>query len=117
PQLTREATTGEPKQIVVARGAYAPTRYVVEPDASNASYFLAAAAVNPGSTVTIEGLDRSSLQGDVGVADVLHRMGADLAFGKSCVTVRGRGTLHPIDVDLSVMPDLARALGVVGLIG
>src|SRR5947207_1248125 len=115
PQLTREATTGEPKQNVVARGAYAPTHYAVEPDASHGSDLLAAAAVNPGSTVTIEGLDRSSLQGDVGVADVLHRMGADLAFGKSCITLRGPDTLHPIDVDLSGMPDMAQTLGVVCL--
>jgi 3-phosphoshikimate 1-carboxyvinyltransferase len=115
PQVTRDSVSGEPKQIVVARGAYAPTRYVVEPDASNASYFLAAAAVNPGSKVTIEGLDRSSLQGDVGFADVLHRMGADLVFGQSCITLGGPASLHPVDVDLSGMPDMAQTLGVVAL--
>jgi 3-phosphoshikimate 1-carboxyvinyltransferase len=115
PQLIRDPASGEPRQIVVTRGVYAPTRYAVEPDASNASYFLAAAAVNPGSKVTIDGLDRSSLQGDVGFADVLHRMGADLVFGNGSITVTGPAALHPVDVDLSDMPDMAQTLGVVCL--
>jgi 3-phosphoshikimate 1-carboxyvinyltransferase len=115
PELLRDPATAAPKQIVVGRGAYVPTRYAVEPDASNASYFLAAAAVNPGSKVTIEGLDRSSLQGDVLVADVLHRMGADLVFGKDFITITGPDRLAPIDVDLSGMPDMAQTLAVVCL--
>ena len=114
-QLVRDPASGAPTQIVVARGVYAPTRYAVEPDASNASYFLAAAAINPGSKVTIDGLDRSSLQGDVGFADVLQRMGADLVFGERFMTVSGPAALHPVDVDLSDMPDMAQTLGVVCL--
>ena len=115
PEVLRDQATEAPKQIVVGHGAYAPTRYAVEPDASNASYFLAAAAINPGSKVTIEGLDRSSLQGDVLVADVLHRMGADLVFGKDFITITGPDRLAPIDVDLSDMPDMAQTLAVVCL--
>jgi 3-phosphoshikimate 1-carboxyvinyltransferase len=71
--------------------------------------------VNPGSKVTIDGLDRSSLQGDVGFADVLHRMGADLVFGKDFVTITGPRTLQRIDADLVDMPDMAQTLGVVCL--
>jgi 3-phosphoshikimate 1-carboxyvinyltransferase len=115
PELLRDPATAAAKQIVVGRGAYAPTRYAVEPDASNASYFLATAAINPGSKVTIENLDRSSLQGDVVVADVLHRMGADLVFGKDFITITGPDRLAPIDVDLSDMPDMAQTLAVVCL--
>jgi 3-phosphoshikimate 1-carboxyvinyltransferase len=115
PEVLRDPATKAPKQIVVGRGAYVPTRYAVEPDASNASYFLATAAINPGSTVTIEGLDRSSLQGDVLVADVLHRMGAELTFGKDFITITGPDRLAPIDVDLSDMPDMAQTLAVVCL--
>ena len=74
--------------------AYAPTNYAIEPDASNATYFLAAAAIHPGSKVTIEGLGKRSLQGDVGFADVLHRMGADLVFGKDFITIKGTETLR-----------------------
>ena len=45
----------------------------------------------PGSKVTIEGLGKASLQGDVGFADVLHEMGADLVFGNDFITSRGTG--------------------------
>jgi 3-phosphoshikimate 1-carboxyvinyltransferase len=116
PELIRDPKTGRPRQIIVPRGRYAATKYVVEPDASNATYFLAAAAVNPGSKVTIDGLGKASLQGDVGFADVLHRMGADLIFGKDFITVRGSEKLEGIDVDLSEMPDTAQTLAVVSLL-
>ena len=115
PELIRDPKTGEPKQIIVPRGTYQPTNYAIEPDASNATYFLAAAAVSAGSKVTIEGLGKQSLQGDVGFADVLHRMGASLIFGKDFLTIRGTDELEGIDVDLNAMPDTAQTLAVVAL--
>ena len=60
---------------------YRATDYPVEPDASNATYFLAAAAISPGSKVAVKGLDKQSLQGDVGFADVLRQMGAGVTYG------------------------------------
>ena len=86
-----------------------------EPDASNASYFLGLAAVHPGAKVTVEGLGKRSLQGDVGFADVLHKMGAGLVFGKDFITIMGAGALEGIDVDLGNMPDTAQTLAVVAL--
>jgi 3-phosphoshikimate 1-carboxyvinyltransferase len=112
PELVRDPQTGQPKKIIVPRHAYAPTSYPIEPDASNATYFLAAAAVHPGAKVTIEGLGKQSLQGDVGFADVLHRMGADLVFGRDFITIRGTQRFEAIDVDLSAMPDTAQTLAV-----
>jgi 3-phosphoshikimate 1-carboxyvinyltransferase len=114
PELERDEF-GEPKAIVVPRGKYAATEYDVEPDASNATYFLAAAAVHPGAKVTVEGLGKRSLQGDVGFADVLHRMGAELLFGPDFITVRGVERLEGIEVDLLAMPDTAQTLAVVAL--
>ncbi|MBM3219973.1 MAG: 3-phosphoshikimate 1-carboxyvinyltransferase [Candidatus Rokubacteria bacterium] len=114
PALETDAATGAPRRIVVTPARYAPTRYAVEPDASNASYFLAAAAVNPGAKVTIEGLGNTSLQGDVGFASVLRRMGADVVIGTDFITVTGPAAITGIDVDLSGMPDMAQTLGVVG---
>jgi 3-phosphoshikimate 1-carboxyvinyltransferase len=114
PHLIRHET-GEPKQIIIPQEAYRPTNYNIEPDASNASYFLAAAALHPGSKVTVEGLGKHSLQGDVGFADVLHRMGADLLFGPDFITVIGPDSLEGIDIDLSPMPDTAQTLAVVAL--
>src|SRR5439155_1923322 len=67
------------------------------------------------SKVTIEKLGKSSLQGDVGFADVLHRMGAGLIFGRDFITIHGADSLEGIDIDLSHMPDMAQTLAVVAL--
>ncbi len=112
PELVRDPATGQPKQIIVPPGAYGPTQYAVEPDASNATYFLAAAAIHPGAKVTIEGLGKRSLQGDVGFADLLHKMGADLVFGRDFITLAGTERFEATDVDLSNMPDTAQTLAV-----
>jgi 3-phosphoshikimate 1-carboxyvinyltransferase len=115
PELVRDPKTGQPTRIIVPRHRYRPTSYEVEPDASNSSYFLALAAIHPGSKVTVEGLGKSSLQGDVAFADVLHRMGATLVFGRDFITVGGTDALEGIEVDLSNMPDTAQTLAVVAL--
>jgi 3-phosphoshikimate 1-carboxyvinyltransferase len=115
PELLRDPSTGMPRQIVVPQGGYAATEYRVEPDASNAAYFMAAAAMHEGSQVVIRGLGRGSLQGDVGFAEVLKRMGATVHMQKDCVTVAGSGMLRGIEVDLSPMPDTAQTLAVAAL--
>ena len=108
PELIRDPNTHEPKQIIIPQGMYKAGEYLVEPDASNASYFLAAAALHPGSKITVQGLGKNSLQGDVAFADVLHRMGADLIFGRDFITITGTEDLEGIEVDLADMPDTAR---------
>ena len=115
PELVRDRDTGEPQKIIVPQGKYVPTDYAIEPDASAATYFLAAAAVRKGAKVTIERLGKRSLQGDVGFADVLQQMGADLVFGRDFVTMIGTGNLRGIDADLSNMPDAALTLATVAL--
>jgi 3-phosphoshikimate 1-carboxyvinyltransferase len=115
PELVRDPDSGQPTRIIIPRGHYKAAPYLVEPDASNASYFFAAAAINPGSKITIEGLGRYSLQGDVAFADTLHKMGAQLVFGKDFITLSGTDTLEGIEADLSDMPDMAQTLAVVAL--
>ena len=116
PELVRDPATGEPRRVIVPNGApYRVSNYAVEPDASGATYFLGLAAIHPGSKVTVEGLGKRSLQGDVAFADVLNRMGADLVFGGDFITIAGREELEGIDVDLSGMPDAAQTLAVVAL--
>jgi 3-phosphoshikimate 1-carboxyvinyltransferase len=116
PELVRDPKTGDPRRIIIPHGQpYRATDYAIEPDASNATYFLAAAAIHPGAKVTVEGLGKRSLQGDVGFADVLHRMGADLLFGNDFITVIGPKRLQGIEVDLSAMPDTAQTLAVAAL--
>jgi 3-phosphoshikimate 1-carboxyvinyltransferase len=113
PELVRDPKTGDPRRIIIPHGQpYRATDYAIEPDASNATYFLAAAAIHPGAKVTVEGLGKRSLQGDVGFADVLHRMGADLLFGNDFITVIGPKRLQGVEVDLSAMPDTAQTLAV-----
>jgi 3-phosphoshikimate 1-carboxyvinyltransferase len=115
PELVRDRNTGEPRQVIIPQEPYRANDYSIEPDASNASYFLAAAAIHPGSKVTVEGLGKRSLQGDVGFADVLHKMGAGLTFGAHFISVIGADALEGIDVDLSGMPDTAQTLAVAAL--
>ncbi|MDB5304363.1 MAG: aroA [Phycisphaerales bacterium] len=115
PELIRDRDTGEPKQIIIPTGAYSATKYAIEPDASNASYFLAAAAIHPGATLTVEGLGKRSLQGDVAFADVLRRMGAAVTVGPDSITVTGPDVLAGIDVNLAAMPDTAQTLAVAAL--
>ena len=110
--------TPEFSSIQIQPAAYRGIDYSIEPDASNASYFLAAAAIVPASKCTIQGLGRGSLQGDVGFADVLHTMGAGLLFGDDFITVMGPPAtqrLRGIDVDLNTMPDMSQTLAAVAL--
>ncbi|MBW8797353.1 MAG: 3-phosphoshikimate 1-carboxyvinyltransferase [Streptomyces sp.] len=104
-EVAREGDT-----FVVPPGGYRATTYAVEPDASTASYFFAAAAVT-GREVTVPGLGRGALQGDLGFVDVLRRMGADVEVGEDRTTVRGTGRLRGLTVamrDISdTMPTLA----------
>jgi 3-phosphoshikimate 1-carboxyvinyltransferase len=99
----------------VPRGSYRATNYAVEPDASNATYFLGIAALHPGSQITVSGLGNSSLQGDVGFAGVLRQMGAEVRVGDDTITVTGPDRLVGIDVNLATMPDTAQTLAVVAL--
>jgi 3-phosphoshikimate 1-carboxyvinyltransferase len=92
---------------------YRGREYAIEPDASAASYFLAAAAIT-GGAVTIEGLSRSSLQGDVAFAECLAQMGAHVVYGDDSITVEGR-PLYGVDVDLNAISDTVPTLAVAAL--
>jgi 3-phosphoshikimate 1-carboxyvinyltransferase len=75
--------------IDIPAGAYAARDYVIEPDASTASYFFAAAAVT-GNTVVVPGLGRNSQQGDLRFAtEVLAAMGCQVDAGADSVTLTG----------------------------
>ena len=92
-------------------GGYRGTDYRIEPDASAASYFLAAAAIT-GGRVRVLGLGRDALQGDVAFAEVLGRMGCDVTLGADHVEIRGRAE-NGVDVDLGDISDTAPTLAVV----
>jgi len=83
----------------------------VEPDASNASYFWAVAAVT-GARVKVLGLSQASCQGDIAFVDLLARMGCSVEKDDDGIAVTG-GLLHGIDADMAAMPDLVPTLAVV----
>lgn len=114
-ELERDPDTREPKSIAVPQGKYRAIQYDIEPDASNASYFLALAAIHPGAKMCIEGLGHHSLQGDAAFDTVLKRMGAAVHKASNHIVVEGTDELDGIDVDMSPMPDCAQTLGVVAL--
>lgn len=104
---------GDDVQLIDASG-YTACDYVVEPDASAASYFMGAAAVTAGR-VTIEGLGTDSIQGDVRFADVLERMGAVVERSARSITVTGPTQLHGVDVDMADISDTAQTLAAVAV--
>jgi 3-phosphoshikimate 1-carboxyvinyltransferase len=93
---------------------YRPADYAIEPDASAASYFFAAAAIT-GGRVTVEGLGAGSIQGDVAFVDILERMGARVERSPGAITVSGTGTLAGVDVDMSDISDTAQTLAAVAV--
>ncbi len=103
--------------IVEAPQRYAPTNISIEPDASAATYFWAAAAIAGGS-VCIEGIGNESVQGDAKFVDVLERMGCEVQREVRRTTVTGPNDRHPlraINIDMNDMPDAAMTLAVVAL--
>ena len=95
----------------VAAGGYRAVRYAVEPDASAAAYFFAAAAIC-GGRVTVPGLGRRSHQGDLGFVGLLARMGATVQQDDAGTTVIGARPLHGVEADLSGLSDTAATLAV-----
>ena len=92
---------------------YSGRDYSIEPDASAASYFFAAAAI-VGGRVTVEGLSGASLQGDVAFCDCLEQMGAVVSHHADSITVEG-GRLRGIDVDMNAISDTVQTLAIVSL--
>ena len=101
------------RRFDVRPAAYTGRTYAIEPDASAASYFFAAAAIT-GGTVTVEGLGTDSIQGDMGFVDILEHMGCTVTRARTSTTVTG-GPLRAIDVDMNAISDTVMTLAVVAL--
>lgn len=90
-----------------------PGTFLVEGDASSASYFLAAAAIK-GGKVRVTGIGRDSIQGDKHFASVLEKMGAKVSWGDEYIEVE-RGNLHAVDMDMNAIPDAAMTIATTAL--
>jgi 3-phosphoshikimate 1-carboxyvinyltransferase len=91
----------------------APGKFMVEGDASSASYFLAAGAIK-GGTVRVTGIGQNSIQGDIRFADVLEAMGAKVKWHDEYVEVTG-APLKGINMDMNHIPDAAMTIATTAL--
>ncbi|HEX2828790.1 MAG TPA: 3-phosphoshikimate 1-carboxyvinyltransferase [Burkholderiales bacterium] len=110
--------------IPATNGYASPGEIYVEGDASSASYFLAAGLISGltgGAAVRVEGVGRSSIQGDVRFTEVLERMGAHITMGDNWIEataaddVKRTGKLRALDADLNHIPDAAMTAAVLAL--
>ncbi|MHB1155834.1 MAG: 3-phosphoshikimate 1-carboxyvinyltransferase [Phycisphaerales bacterium] len=106
-----------PNAVQIASNGLRAARGAIEPDASNASYFFAAATVIPASHICVTGLPGWYLQGDTDFSEVcLKKMGAAVTICNESIEVTSSPDgLHGIDIDLGDMPDMAQTLAVVAL--
>jgi 3-phosphoshikimate 1-carboxyvinyltransferase len=99
---------------IIGKQSYkALDKYMVEGDASSASYFLAAGAIK-GGEVTVHGVGKLSVQGDKHFADVLEKMGAEIHWNDESITVIGK-PLNAVDMDMNHIPDAAMTIATTAL--
>jgi 3-phosphoshikimate 1-carboxyvinyltransferase len=100
------------ERFIVKPGEYTATNYAVEPDASAASYFFAAAAIT-GGRVVVPGLGSDSLQGDLNFVRVLEQMGCTVNQTATQTELIGTTNLHGVEIDMSQISDTAQTLAAV----
>lgn len=89
--------------------AYVPADYKTDGDWSHAAFFMVAAAIN--GSVTINGVNKNSAQGDKKIAEIISRFGAEVSQNDNSITVKS-APMRAITIDASQIPDLVPALGV-----
>ncbi|WP_273395846.1 3-phosphoshikimate 1-carboxyvinyltransferase [Actinobacillus porcinus] len=89
-----------------------PKTFLVEGDASSASYFLAAGAIK--GCVKVTGVGKNSIQGDRLFADVLEKMGAKMTWGEDFIQAE-QGELVGVDMDMNHIPDAAMTIATTAL--
>ncbi|MDO6612361.1 3-phosphoshikimate 1-carboxyvinyltransferase [Shewanella sp. 1_MG-2023] len=100
-------------EIQTGQQYVSPGKVLVEGDASSASYFLAAGAIQ-GGEVKVTGVGKLSIQGDVKFADVLEKMGADIEWGDDYIIAR-QAKLTAVDLDMNHIPDAAMTIATAAL--
>ncbi len=107
-----EVTETELGFTIAGGQSYRPREYVIEPDASSASYVFATAAVT-GLDMTVPGLGQGALQGDYGFVALLERAGAQVERGIDGTRVRGTGQLRGLDEDMYDISDTLMTLSAI----
>lgn len=91
----------------------APGDFLVEGDASSASYFLAAAAIK-GGKIRVTGIGKNSIQGDIHFADVIEAMGGKITWADTYIESEV-GELNAVDMDMNHIPDAAMTIATAAL--
>ena len=114
-QFGVEVENNNYQEFVIRHGQryLAPGDFLVEGDASSASYFLAAAAIK-GGEIKVTGIGKKSIQGDIQFADALEKMGAEIEWGDDYVISRV-GELNAVDMDFNHIPDAAMTIATTAL--
>lgn len=112
-----DVLAGDEHRFVAPAGQrYAGGEFEIEPDASSATYFWAAAAIS-GGRACVEGLTRRSRQADVAFVERLAEMGCTIGEDSRSLTVTApQGSrLRGIVTDMNALPDAVQTLAVVAL--
>ena len=97
----------------ISPALYSPlSTYLIESDASAASYFFVAPAIC-GGTVTVENISRQSVQGDIAFLDVLEKMGCVVTESENSIMVHRPSTIVGVDIDMRDIPDTAQTLAAI----
>ena len=97
-----------------AFGLKSPKNFIVEGDASSASYFFASACIG-GGPIRVHGISKDSKQGDIKLLEVLKNIGATVKWGNSYVEIFRKGRLRGIEIDCLEIPDAAMVLSTLAL--
>jgi 3-phosphoshikimate 1-carboxyvinyltransferase len=100
-----EVDDSEPNTWRVQPGPIRGREWVIEPDLSNATPFLAAAAIT-GGTVTVTGWPSSTTQPGDAIRDILAQIGCEVSLDTNGLTVSGPAELSGVDVDLHEVGEL-----------
>jgi len=97
----------------ISPALYSPlSKYLIESDASAASYFFAAPSIL-GGTTKVENISRQSVQGDIAFLEVLEEMGCVVTESDNSITVHGPTSIVGIDIDMRDIPDTAQTLAAI----
>jgi 3-phosphoshikimate 1-carboxyvinyltransferase len=99
--------------IPAAAHYQSPGEIYVEGDASSASYFIAAGIL--AGDVTVNGVGKQSIQGDIRFAEAANLMGGRISYGENHVRAEKTSLLNAIDLDCNHIPDAAMTLGVMAM--
>lgn len=96
--------------ITIAPQTYKATPFKVEADWSAASYWYEIAALSSGD-ISLQGLDRDSLQGDSHIAQLFEHFGINTVFDNGITTLEPSPDTTPrLNIDLSDQPDVAQTI-------